>query len=199
MPPRKKEVAPEIVRGNLAEMFGTTSCVPYVADDGLEETKPDFFGTIQNFFTKRVQVTAQSTNMEPFIQARFISMAGVGFNAATAYNRLSARLPKWARPVVLYWLTPGTGRAPRMEYIKAAKDKNTPAYEEVVAKLVSHLHCSPRQAEQTYTELEAQAFDVYAFFGLKTPKGYNGAKVEKETTPPKGVPRPAPKRGNWKL
>ena len=182
MAPRKKDEAP-VRQGNLTEVLGITLSNPPVPEEPEEATnKPDFFGDIQNYFTKRRPIGTNTDSKEIYIQARFVSMAGAGFDAAASYNKLASKLPKWARAAVLYWLTPAMDRAPRMEYIKAEKAKTTDAYNEVINKLVRHFHCRPKHAHQIYALLEAQKFDIYEFFGLKTPRGYAGGKGSGDDT-----------------
>jgi len=175
MPPRKKEV-PQAEYGRLTDTLGIAMANPVaLEEEGVSTPKPDFFGDIQNYFTKGRPVTTDSNGNETYIQARFLSMAAQGFEGAAAYNRLSAKLPKWARAVVLYWLTPTLSRAPRMNYIKAEKGKETDAYKEVIQKIVNYFKCRPHHAPQIYDLLEAQKFDIYGFFGLKAPRGFLGS------------------------
>lgn len=182
MAPRKKDEVP-VRQGNLTEVLGIKLSNPPVPEEPEEGiSKPDFFGDIQNYFTKRRPIGTNTDSKEIYIQARFVSMAGAGFDAAASYNRLAGKLPKWARAAVLYWLTPALDRAPRMDYIKAEKAKTTDAYNEVIEKLVRHFHCRPKHAHQIYALLEAQKFDIYEFFGLKTPRGFAGGKGSEDGT-----------------
>ena len=175
MPPRKKDI-PAPVQGNLTDVLGIKLSNPPLPEEvDPEVSKPDFFGSIQNYFTKREPVTTASSANEVFIQARFLSMASQGFDGAALYNELSGKLPKWARAVVLYWLTPAMDRAPRMNYIKAEKAKESDAYKEVIQKITTFFKCRPHHAPQIYALLEAQKFNVYEFFGMKTPRGFLGA------------------------
>lgn len=175
MPPRKKD-QPAPVYGNMTDTLGITLRNPPAREEIEEGTpKPDFFGSIQNYFTKQTPVTTDTDSKEVFIQARFLSMCSQGFDAAALYNELSGKLPKWARAVVLYWLTPAMSRAPRMNYIKGEKGKESDAYKEVIKKIVTYFKCKPIHAPQIYALLEAQKFDIYGFFGMKAPRGFLGS------------------------
>lgn len=180
MPPRKKE-QPAPVYGNMTDVLGIKLSNP-PAQEEIEEgaSKPDFFGAIQNYFTKQTPVTTDTDSKEVFIQARFLSMCSQGFYGAALYNELSGKLPKWARAVVLYWLTPAMSRAPRMSYIKADKGKESDAYKEVIKKIITYFKCKPIHAPQIYALLEAQKFDIYGFFGIKAPRGFLGSMSKED-------------------